>query len=183
MGGKKRTGSRPSALWWTWPAGQRATSTWVWAPVSLTPSQYSIALYTPITLTTTPHTVWHLNPANRIISPTGQFSRMENRLDLLHQIAVKLFWHHHYFLTPFSIPHLFLLSKHLSLIHTNKRIPQVHTTAEQLSHQSTCTVLSMCSGSSNRWWVSKPTCFQLKPNSFCTCFPLNNLKTSITCLF
>lgn len=28
----------------------------------------------------TPHTVWHLNPANGIISPRGQFSRMENSI-------------------------------------------------------------------------------------------------------
>lgn len=62
------------------------------------PSVFALA---QCTNTTVSHTVWHLNPANRIISPRGQFSRMENGLSLLHQIAVEMFWHQRYLPDPF----------------------------------------------------------------------------------
>lgn len=60
----------------------------------------------PTTTTLTSQAVWHLNPANRIISPRGQFSRMENSISvsLLHQIAVELCWHLRCLLTPYLLP-------------------------------------------------------------------------------
>lgn len=73
--------------------------TWVCA-LPRPPSVFALA-QCPFTPPSTPHTVWHLNPANGIISPGGQFSRMENRLSLLHQIAAQLCWHQHCFLTPY----------------------------------------------------------------------------------
>lgn len=66
----------------------------------------------PFSPSHTSHTVWHLNPANGIISPRGQFSRMENSisLSLLHQIAVELCWHQHCLLTPYWLSVLLLAS-------------------------------------------------------------------------